>query len=215
MVARFRFVNPELSGEFELPEWQDLYTGSRAEVAWSRSSADGGVIVAAVWRGVGVWERGSDRLRWWCDPATGYPLRSGETLLVSEYKNHRLVRYAWPQMTVLDEVAYPRSTRYDGGVEELVVSPSERLVVGWFNDGQGRNGYQVFALDGPLRPLSHREPDANPCTLRPMYAMPVFSPQERLVACAPGARYGVPRWWQPAYEDWPADCGGQQRQARA
>jgi hypothetical protein len=211
MVTRFRFADPELSGEFELPElpWYERRASRECpsvRAAWVRTSADGGTIAAQAWHGVGVWQRADGRLGWWRHPAAGHPLRSGETLLVSEYHHHRLVRYAWPQMRVLDEVAYPRAAWQHGGeVEELIMSPSQRLVVGWFTDGQGSSGYQVFSLEGPLRALSHRGPDADPCTLEPMHAGPVVSPQERLVVCAPGSRSGGWLWWQPEGEEWPVD----------
>jgi hypothetical protein len=93
-------------------------------------------------------------------------------------------------MTMTEEVDAHQYT------ENLVVSPSQRRVVAWLNDGQGANGYEVFALDGSLRRLGVGEI----MTLDPMYSMPVFSPAERLVACSPGTG-GT--WWTPAEENWP------------
>ena len=126
---------------------------------------------------------------------------SGPALVVSEPDRRRLVRYRWPSMEVLDELAW-RPSPCGCAVEGLVVSPSERLLVAWTNTGQGENGYEVYALDGPLRRLSHLDRDAEPCTLRSMYCWPRLSPDERLVVCSPGTNEP---WWVPPEEDWPDD----------
>jgi hypothetical protein len=112
---------------------------------------------------------------------------------------HRLIRYAWPGMSVLDDLMYGLP---EAGVDDLVFSPSGRLLLTYLNSGQGQNGYELFGLDGPLRRLGAGEI----FTLEAMCCPPVFSPGERLVACAPGPR-AVIRFWTPGEEDWPPDDG--------
>jgi hypothetical protein len=110
---------------------------------------------------------------------------------------------------VLDELRYP-TPDCGGGIEALVLSPTQRLAAAWFNSGQGENGYDVYRLDGPLGRLTHRQHAVNPMDLEPMYCMPVFSPDERLLACSPGAGYGELAWWAPPHENWLTDIGGEE-----
>jgi hypothetical protein len=78
--------------------------------------------------------------------------------------------------------------------ESLVVSPSERFVAAFLNDGQGMNGFELFSLDGPIRRIS------GPMMTRAgMYCLPVFSPSECLLACSPGEG----GWWWFKEERWP------------
>ena len=183
-----RVTSTELSGEFERPSgwfWNAVPAPTEATVL----RLDPGFGVAALRVcgprgrcGVGVWELGTGRARWAHDWADNVRiLASGSVLACGK---QRLGRYSWPEMTLVDEV---RAHEYADG---LVVSPSERLIVTWLNDGQGANGYEVFALDGEIM------------TLGPMCCWPVFSPAERWLACSPGTG-GT--WWTPTEEDWPAD----------
>ncbi|MFI9825246.1 hypothetical protein ACIHFC_33125 [Streptomyces sp. NPDC052013] len=97
------------------------------------------------------------------------------------------MRYNWPAMTVVDELRYPMPSG-GGGIEALALSPTQRFVAAWFNSGQGENGYDVYSLDGsPLQRLTHLRHHRNPMNFRPMFCGPVFSPDECLLACSPGA----------------------------
>lgn len=218
----FSFAGAAAPGWFEVPPGSPARPRAGAqELAWGPgtradrvcAAADGGAVAAQFRRhrgagyqvgAVGVWEAGGGRLLWWQeDGAVLHP--SGQQVLVTENTmgthpaggiSHRLIRYGWPQMRVLDDLLYglPQS-----GVDDLVVSPSGRLLLTYLNSGQGRNGYELFGLDGPLRRLGAGEV----FTLPSMYCPPVFSPGERLVACSPGTREGA--WWTPGEEDWPPD----------
>jgi hypothetical protein len=130
------------------------------------------------------------RVLWSNDWADGVALL--RDTLVACVKD-RLVRYSWPELAVIDEAAAPELA------ENLIPSPSGRLLVVHQNDGQGMNGYQVFSLDGPLRRVS----DHIGLNEEPMYAMPVFSASERFVASAPGNNV----FWVPPYDDWPQEYG--------
>ena len=222
-MMKFSFANAAVPGWFEVPP------GSPAarpwtrpeELAWGQGTradrvcvAVGDGAVAAQFRrhravgylkgAVGVWEAGSGRLLWWQqDDAVLHP--SGQQVLVEASPMgrhsaggvaHRLIRYAWPQMCVLDDLLYGLP---EAGVDDLVLSPSGRLLLTYLNSGQGPNGYELFDLDGPLRRLGIGEI----FTLPSMYRPPVFSPGEHLVACSPGTREGT--FWTPDEKDRPAD----------
>lgn len=131
----------------------------------------------------------------------GFLLRSGRTLILGETTMgraddggiaHRLIRCSYPDLVVQDELAYGLS---QAGIDAVVVSPSERLALTHLNSGAGEHGYELFGLDGPIRRLGL----GALFTLAPMYAPPVFSPAEHLVACSPGAG----SWWVPPPADWP------------
>jgi len=111
---------------------------------------------------------------------------------------HRLARYAYPELTLIDELVYGLPTCC---IDSLVVSPSQRLALTYLNSGQGENGYELFGLDGPLRRLGVGEV----FTLPPMWAPPAFSPSERYVTCAPGTDS---TWWCPPEDQWPDDWTG-------
>jgi hypothetical protein len=128
-------------------------------------------------------------------------------VLVAEYGRRHLVRYRWPEMIVLDELSYAVAP-CGGGIEALVLSPSGRHVAAWFNSGQGENGYDVYRVDGPLTRVTHLDRAANPMDLGPTGHLPVFSPDERLLACTPGVRDVEVAWWTPPYEEWPAGWAG-------
>jgi hypothetical protein len=196
VVAMIGFAGGDLPGAFERPPgW--FWKGVRSPVEPVILRLDPVHGVAAIRvpgprhrSGVGVWELAGGRLLWAHDWADNVRLlASGDVLACAD---RRLARHSWPDMTRLDEVA---AHEY---AEELVVSPSQRLVVTWLNDGQGANGYEVFALDGGLRRLGVGEI----MTLDPMYCAPAFSPSERLLACSTGADDA---WWSPPEEDWPDD----------
>src|SRR5438067_496337 len=186
VMAVMRVTGSELSGEFERPSgWFWTAVPSPVEVTVLRLDATPGVAALRVCGpggrcGVGVWELASGRLRWAHDWADNVRILGSGSVLACG--NRRLGRYSWPDMTIMDEVQAHECA------EGLVVSPSERLVVTWLNDGQGANGYEVFALDVPLRRLDVGEI----MTLDPMYCWPVFSPAERWLACSPGT--GGTRW---------------------
>jgi hypothetical protein len=190
------FTNGDLPGEFERPSgW--FWNGVSSPVEATILGLDPAYGVAAVRVsgprgrcGVGVWRLGSGRVLWAHDWADNVRILASDVVLACV--NGRLSRHSWPQMTKIDEVD---AHRY---VEQLVVSPSQRLVVTALNDGQGANGYELFGLDGALRRLNVGEV----MTLNPMYCPPVFSPAERLVACSPGMGGS---WWTPAEADWPDD----------
>jgi hypothetical protein len=111
-------------------------------------------------------------------------------------------------MTVLDEVPTVVPT-CGGGIEALVPSPTHRYAAAWLNSGQGENGYDVYRVDGPLTRVTHLQHAANPMNHPPMYCLPVFSPDERVLACAPGVRAEV-AWWTPPYSAWPHDWTGEE-----
>jgi hypothetical protein len=211
------------------PGWFEVPPGSPSARPWTRPEelawgpgtradrvcvAAGGGAVAAQFRrhraagyhtgAVGVWEAGSGRLLWWQeDNAVLHPSRQQVLVEATPMGRlpaggiaHRLIRYAWPEMCVLDDLLYGLP---EAGVDDLVVSPSGRLLLTYLNSGQGQNGYELFDLDGPLRRLGIGEI----FTLSAMYCAPVFSPGERLVACSPGTREGT--FWTPGEQDWPAD----------
>jgi hypothetical protein len=133
----------------------------------------------------------------------GYLVGGGATVVV--YDNimgsapgggiaHRLARYSYPRLDLLDELVYglPQCC-----IQDLVISASGRVVLTYLNCGQGKNGYELFSLDGPIRRLG-----IGPLfTLAPMWAAPVFSPSETVVACCSGAG----AWWLPPEEQWPDD----------
>jgi hypothetical protein len=153
-------------------------------------------------RGVGVWHLDGTsgepgRLLWWAEAEAACLLPSGDALLVLEY-GVRVVRYAWPELTELDEV------RVHEYAEDIVVSPSERRFLTWLNDGQGANGYEVYGLAGKLSDLEVGED----MTIDTMFGAPVFSPSDRLVACTHGQARDFGAWWSPDDEDedaWPDD----------
>jgi hypothetical protein len=223
MVA-FSFADAVAPGLFEVPPdspparpWtrpEELAWGPGTRAGRLSVAADGGAVAAQFRRhraagyhkgAVGVWETGSGRLLWWQeDNAVLHPSRPQVLVEATRMGSHpaggiahRLVRYAWPEMRVLDDLVYGLP---ESGVDDLVVSPSGRLLLTYLNSGQGQNGYELFDLDGPLRRLGVGEI----FTLGPMACPPVFSPSERLVACSPGPR-GT--FWTPGEEDWPDDDG--------
>jgi hypothetical protein len=123
----------------------------------------------------------------------------GDTLIIDA--GDRLVRCR-PDRAVLDELRYPGSM-IGAQVEELVLAPSNRLLATFLSSGQGECGYDVYSIDGPLQRLSNRGSETNPMTLGPAQVLPVFSPDERLLACASGLRTIGGDWWTPDQEDWP------------
>jgi hypothetical protein len=149
-------------------------------------------------RGVGVWHLDGPEpgeLVWWTRAAAACLLPSESALLVLEY-GVRIARYSWPGLTEIDEVPIHRYA------EDIVVSPSERLFATWLNDGQGATGYELYALDSPMRELDIGED----MTLEVMYYTPVFSPSERLVAYTHGCTFAFGTWWSPEDQnDWPED----------
>ena len=212
MSRRFHFHHSRAgagTGEsFELPALRKPPNSPIADPDWLRLSDDGSAVLAAVYGGVGLWDRARGDLAWWHPRAeTAWPLDGGQVLLVAEYQR-RLVRYAWPSMTVLDEVPTVVPT-CGGGIEALVPSPTHRYAAAWLNSGQGENGYDVYRVDGPLARVTHLQHAANPMNHPPMYCLPVFSPDERVLACAPGVRAEV-AWWTPPYSAWPHDWTGEE-----
>ncbi|MFF3325226.1 hypothetical protein [Streptomyces sp. NPDC002889] len=126
-MEKFRFRDTGVVGEFEVPPLRPRATQALplADPRLLHLSDDGGSVTAAVHGGVGLWDVGTGALRRWHDDAdTACLLDSGRVLLVAEYAQMRLVRYAWPTMTVLDELNHPRPG-CGGGIESLVLSPSQ------------------------------------------------------------------------------------------
>lgn len=218
----FSFADAAAPGLFEVPQdsharpWtrpEELTWGPGTRADQVRAAADGGTVAAHFRRhrragyhtgAVGVWEAGSGRLLWWQDDDAVLRPSCQQVLVMENMMGrhpaggirHRLTRYAWPGMSVLDDLLYGLP---EAGIDDLVVSPSGRLLLTYLNSGSGGNGYELFGLDGPLRRLGIGEI----FTLPSMYCPPVFSPSERVVACSPGTRDGA--WWTPDEEDWPPD----------
>jgi hypothetical protein len=134
---------------------------------------------------------------WWDQRwADAFQLRSGTEVLVAMMENdpvhgiegvpYRVQRLTLPGRDVVSDCVFGLPQR---GVEELVVSPSERFAVAFLNSGEGQCGYEVFSIDGAIRRLGVGQP----FTLPEMLSPPTFSPDERLLvsACASGDR----AWW--------------------
>jgi hypothetical protein len=218
---RFRIDNVALESP---PGW----SAGKVDQPWPNTpqvSADGTRIIVAVtdrdghW-GVGLWnlnEPDRGRLVCWYDRASAVCLLPSQRALLVVFDPlarrdepvARLVRYSWPDLVVVDEAEAPLYT------EAMVVSASERALVSWWSDGNGCTGYEVFALDGPLRQLGSDDPGHPDLSWPGMYCRPVFSPSERLVVCCPGIDF----WWVPEDEDdWPAtsfEAGGRIRDEAA
>jgi hypothetical protein len=134
---------------------------------------------------------------WWDERWTdAFQLRSGAEVLITMRERepvagiegiaYRLQRLTLPRRDIVHECVFgvPRA-----GVEELVVSPSERFALAFLNSGDGECGYELFAIDGEIRRLGIGQPFTLPIMLSP----PAFSPDERMVVSATGS--GSPVWW--------------------
>ncbi len=139
----------------------------------------------------------SDLSKWWDQRwADAFQLRSGTEVLVAmmepdtvqgiEGIPYRVQRLAFPSREIVCDCVFGLPQR---GVEELVVSPSERLAVAFLNSGDGKCGYEVFAIDGTIRRLGIGQP----FTLPEMLSPPAFSPDERLLVSATAS--GDRAWW--------------------
>jgi hypothetical protein len=110
---------------------------------------------------------------------------------------YRLVRLAVESLALIEDRAFglPQCC-----IDELVVSPSERLILGFLNSGQGECGYEVFRLGDTIE----RTNLGQPFTLNVMLSPPAISPDERFIVSATGT--GDPIiWWVDENEDDPVD----------
>jgi hypothetical protein len=171
-VVRARRIGDELAAKV-CPLIKARY-GSRPTTR-DRQQRDGW----AVWRGDGTFARWGDRE--WADLV---PL-AGDVLVVV-YRKNTVQRLAWPDLAVRDSLAF---TLPQQGIEELVVAPSQQRGLAYLSSGQGEGGYELF----DVRPLRRSE-GAPGFTLPCLYSPPQFSPDERHVVAAIGARAAGYNW---------------------
>jgi hypothetical protein len=188
LVTVLRFA--DLDGDFERPTgqlwkmWPPLAPG-----VVLRTSDDGRVVAVKLGRGLGVWERDTGRLLWSDEYAgTGGFLPDRPELLIRSGQTVSLLRF--PEMTTVGKVRLHADTAH------RFTSPSSRLLVTVLSDGNGRTGYQVFALLPKPRRLSvvHRPP------VGMIWRQPVFGPEERLIVLTETDT----TWWMPDEADDPA-----------
>ena len=149
---------------------------------------------------------------WWDERwADACQLRSGAELLVAHQERaavagiegvpYRLQRLSFPGLAVIDDCVFGLA---EPGVEELVVSPSERTALAFLKSTDGACGYELFSIEKGIRRLGIGQP----FTLQAMLSPPAFSRDERLVVSVTSGERRV--WWadEDDEDDWRARSPG-------
>jgi hypothetical protein len=141
--------------------------------------------------GWGFWSATTGDFERWGDPEWSalVPLASGE-LLACRYPEHTIQRVGWPDLAVKGACKLDLA---QCGIEEIVVSPSQRLALAVLESGHGEAGYELLEV-ATMKRLAGGPGFKLPVMTSP----PAFTPDEKHVLAVFGASASDPynrAWW--------------------